>query len=216
MSDNTRNVRSDSSTDVSESDDYRERLESRPLLLEREDGQDENDPKATQPDVEVLRALIEDANEEGTAFQSVAVAAVQILERALSYEREAAEAALSLGQQEKLQAMVDTIETTSALLRSTLNAKGAKVMHLCATGERPVPEDGQPWWFALTDALEVLEEGTSRMTSLTTAQPADSPARKLSQLIAQLLRGHHDALKGNHSRRRSLTPLPHRRGLPRR
>ena len=194
MSDNTRNVQSDGSSGASESTDYRERFKDRSLLLDREEAQDEEDPRATQPDIEGLRALIEKANEEGTAFQSVAVAAVQILERALSYEREAAEAALSLGQQEKLKAMVDTIEQTAALLRSTLNAQGAKVMHLCAAGERPVAEDGQPWWFALTDALEVLEEGTSRMTSLTTAQPADSPARKLSQLIAQLLRGHHDAL----------------------
>jgi hypothetical protein len=60
--------------------------------------------------------------------------------------------------------------------------------------EAPTPTDGQPWWFALTDALEVLEEGTSRMKSLTTAQPNGSAARELSQVIAQLLREHHDAL----------------------
>lgn len=149
----------------------------------------------TQPDVEALQALIDRVGQEGTAFQSVAVAAVQILERALSYEREAAGAALSLGQQEKLQSMVGTAEEAVAILRGALNAHGgSKVMHLCAQGEPPAPTDNQPWWFALTDALEVLEEGTGRMTSLTTAQPKGSSARELSQLIAHLLREHHDAL----------------------
>jgi hypothetical protein len=124
----------------------------------------------------------------------VAVAAVQILERALCYEREAAEAALSLGQQEKLASMVGTIEQAAAILRGALNTEGGNVVHLCGKGDRPAPTDGQPWWFALTDALEVLEEGTGRMTSLTTAQPDGSPARALSELIAQLLRGHHDEL----------------------
>ena len=194
MSDDTRNVRPDSSAqDDRQASSYRERLERTSLLLDAEE-EDARDPEAAQPDVEALRTLVENTQQAGSAFQSVAVAAVQILERALSYEREAAEAALSLGQQEKLASMVDTIEQAAAILRSTLDAQGGKVVHLCAQGDRPAPTDGQPWWFALTDALEVLEEGTGRMTSLTTAQPDGSPARELSELIAQLLRGHHDAL----------------------
>lgn len=173
---------------------YRERLDRKPLLSEIE-GDEDAPSEGTQPDVEALRALLDRVGQEGTAFQSVAVAAVQILERALCYEREAAGAALSLGQQEKLQSMVGTAEEAVAILRSALNAQGgSKVMHLCAQGEPPAPTDNQPWWFALTDALEVLEEGTGRMTSLTTAQPEGSSARELSQLIAQLLREHHDAL----------------------
>lgn len=194
MSDDTRNVRSnESSSEAEETASYRERLDRAPLLLDAEEDEAQ-DPEAVQPDVEALRALVENTERHGTAFQSVAVAAVQILERALCYEREAAEAALSLGQQEKLESMVETVERAAAVLRSTLNAQGANVMHLCGKGEQPAPSDNQPWWFALTDALEILEEGTGRMSSLTTAQPDGSPARELSQLIAQLLRGHHDEL----------------------
>ncbi len=194
MNDETRDVQSDaSSQDARQESSYRERLERAPLLLDAEEGEG-HDPEDEQPDVEALRSLVENTNQTGSAYQSVAVAAVQILERALSYEREAAEAALSLGQQEKLASMVETVEQAAAILRSNLDAQGGKVMHLCAQGDRPEPTDGQPWWFALTDALEVLEEGTGRMASLTSAQPADSPARELSQLIAQLLRGHHDEL----------------------
>lgn len=172
---------------------YRERLAQKPLLVEEAD--DAGASGARSPDIQALRAVVDRLGQEGTAFQSVVVVAVQILERALCYEREAANAALSLGQQKKLGGMVDTAERAAAILRSTLNAQGgAKVMDLCGEGEAPAPTDNQPWWFALTDALEVLEEGTGRMASLTTAQPDGSSARKLSQLIAQLLRGHHDEL----------------------
>jgi len=191
MNDETRSVHSGrSSENTGEVSSYRERFERTSLL-----GEEENrDPEAVQPDVGALQTLVQNASQKGTAFQSVAVAAVQILERALCYEREAAEAALSLGQQEKLASMVGTIEQAAAILRNALNTEDTNVVHLCAEGDRPAPTDGQPWWFALTDALEVLEEGTGRMTSLTTAQPDGSPARALSELIAQLLRGHHDEL----------------------
>lgn len=171
----------------------RQQLETKTPLAE---GGDENadDGAIPEPDVEALRGLVNEVEEHGTAFQSVAIAAVQILEQALCYEREAADAALSLGQQEKMDAMVTTAEEAVQVLREALSRQGDKVVHLCSGGESSVPSDGQPWWFALTDALEVLEEGTGRMSSLTTAQPSGSPARQLSQLITQLLRGHHDAL----------------------
>jgi hypothetical protein len=151
------------------------------------------------PDVEALRTLVEKVNCQGAPYQSVAVAAVQVLERALYYERRAAEAALSLGQQEKLKSMVKVADQAVSILRDTLNPQGHKVMTLCArqcpsTPEAEAQSSGEPWWFVLTNALEVLEEGTEQMTSLTTGQPPDSPARSLSELVARLLRGHHDAL----------------------
>lgn len=175
----------------------RTRLEEKSLLLTDAPEEDE----VPNPDIEALRALLEEVDCQGTTVQSVAVAAVQVLERALRYEREAASAALSLGQQEKLESMVATAEQAASVLRDTLSAKGHKVMHLCSKQSPPDPDSrrgaqssGQPWWFALTDALEVLEKGTDQMSSLTRGQPAGSPARRLSQLIAQLLRSHHDAL----------------------
>lgn len=174
----------------------RERLKDRSLLLVDEE---EETPKAPTPDVEALQALVAKVNCQCAPYQSVAVAAVQILERALQYERQAAEAALSLGQQEKMESMVDTAHQAALILRDTLNPQGHKVMNLCARQSSPTPDaealsSGEPWWFVLTNALEVLEEGTEQMTSLTTGQPTESPARELSQLIAQLLRSHHDAL----------------------
>jgi hypothetical protein len=183
------------SVEESETESAWERLKEKSFLLA---DADDCSSEVPEPDIEVLRALVESVDQQGATYQSAAVAAMQILERALFYEREAAEAALSLGQQEKLEAMVATAEQTLSVLRSTLSAQGHRVMHLCP--EQVPPEldqrrsSDEPWWFVLADALEVLEEGTDRMSTLTTGQPSDSPARELSQAVAQLLQSHHDAL----------------------
>ena len=198
MSDDARDLRSEqSSVDELEREADPERLEERSLLLVDEENEASEVPT---PDVDALRALVEKVNCQGAPYQSIAVAAVQILERALRSERQAAEAALSLGQQEKMESMVETAHQAVSILRDTLNSQGHKVMTLCAQESLPNPEwgsqpsSGQPWWFVLTDALEVLEEGTEQMTTLTMGQASDSPTRELSELIAKLLRSHHDVL----------------------
>jgi len=165
-------------------------------LLSADD--EEASSEVPNPDVEALRTLVDEADCQCAPYQSVVVAAVQILEKALRYERQAASAALSLGQQEKMKAMVETAERAVSVLRDTLTAQGHKVMHLCtetsSAGPAASDDEGQPWWFTLSNALEVLEQGTDQMTSLTTGQSPGSAARELSQLTAQLLRSHHDAL----------------------
>jgi hypothetical protein len=186
----------EASLEQTEKDRSQKRLEEKSFLLIDADDESSEVPN---PDIETLRALVEDVDRKGATYQSVAVAAVQILERALCYEQEAAEAALSLGQQEKLESMVETAEQAVSLLRDTLSVQGHKVMHLCAEQSPPEPDQnrpssGEPWWFVLADALEVLEEGTDRMSTLSTGQPSGSPACKLSKIVAQLLRSHHDAL----------------------
>ncbi|MFB6231401.1 MAG: hypothetical protein ABEL04_09605 [Salinibacter sp.] len=197
MSEHTSSGRSkQSSAGEPENGSHQELIGERSLLLE---GEEEKAPEFLEPNVEAIQTLIDKADCQGATYQSVAVAAVQILERALRYEREAADAALSLGQQEKLESMVETAEQATSVLRSTLSAQGHKVMHLRmeevqSPSSSSASSRQHPWWFVLTDALEVLEEGTDRMTSLTTGQPVNSPARELSQHVAQLLRGHHDTL----------------------
>ncbi len=160
----------------------------------------EEGPEPARPDLDSLQRLVEKSNCESTPYQSVAVAAVQILEQALRHERQVAEAALSLGQQEKLTSMVQMADRAVSVLRDTLSAQGHKVMHLCARqsgaadASASATSSEPSWRPVLTSALEVLEEGTNRMVSLTTGQPSGSPARKLSRHIAQLLRSHHDVL----------------------
>lgn len=197
MSDQARDHQTtQTSVEASDTESDRKRLKEKSFLLA--DATDDSS-EVPDPDIEALRGLVEEVDRQGATYQSVAVAAVQILERALCYEREAAEAALSLGQQEKLEAMVATADQAVSVLRDTLSAQGHKVMHLCTEQSPPEPgrsrpSSNEPWWFVLSDALEVLEEGTDRMSTLTTGQPSGSPARELSQTVAQLLQSHHDAL----------------------
>jgi len=168
---------------------YRERLKSKPLLVDSD--ADEAPSPATR--IEALQGLLRAQDAYSAAFQSVAVAAVQILERALCFERKAADAALSLGQREKLNSMIDTAQEAVTSLRSALSTGKSSVMHLCNETEDEGAGD-KPWWFALNDALGVLEEGTHRMASLISAQPDGSSSRELSEHVTQLLQSHHDAL----------------------
>ncbi len=173
---------------------YKARLERKPTVHPDMDATTVELPDTADGHVQTLRVLIGRAQNEGAAFQSVAVAALQILERVLRYEREAARAALSLGQCEKMKSMVSTAEDTYRTLRGTLSSQGAKVKDLCAQQESNAPSQDQSWWFVLSDALEVLEKGADQMKSLATAQPESSPAHALSRHLALLLGQHHDEL----------------------
>ncbi len=154
-------------------------------------------PDAAQGDgaaaeVETLRAVAALPPDGGAGFQSVAVAAVQILERARRCEHAAAQAALSLGQHEKLGAMAETAREAVGILRGTLSTQGARVMDLCA--ETPTPDDDPDWERVLARTRLILARGAKQMASLTAAQPRESPARALSRATAHLLHAHHDAL----------------------
>ena len=56
------------------------------------------------------------------------------------------------------------------------------------------PAEQPTWWFSLTEAIEALEEGSNRMRALANGQPAEAPARVLSESTAKLLREHHERL----------------------
>ena len=139
-----------------------------------------------------LRRILAMSN-SGAAFQSVVIATVRIVERALCKERCVAQAALSLGQQEKLSGMVDAIEEAALLLRDQLSTQGNSLTNLC--GEQPARSgEAEPWPDALFSAVHVLDEGVSQLVSLSNAQPKSSSSRALSDCTAQLLRLHHNTL----------------------
>lgn len=175
---------------------YKEKLERKPIHAASDDIEVSEVAEAPRhdADLQALRALVERTQNGGAVFQSVVVAALQILDRALFYEQKAAEAALSLGQREKLQAMIATTGEALTVLKGTLSTQGAKVMDLCAEQRREEPRQDASWWFALTDAIEILAEGAERMNSLTSAQPDGSPAHELSEFVARLLHGHYHEL----------------------
>lgn len=142
-----------------------------------------------------VRALSGQDEAGRVLFQSVTVTALQLLRGILLRDQQALEASISLGQREKLQAMMDTLEATTEALRQSLSEQGTQMLYLCAEPQNAtngVHEDS--WWFALTEAIEALEDGMQQMSSLSGGQPEDSPAHRLSDLIADLLHHQHQAL----------------------
>lgn len=148
---------------------------------------------AQLPYPERVRALAKHAQADSIVFQSAAVGALQLLDRVLWHEQQVAEAAISLAQREKLQEMIRALEDTVEALRETLSAQGSQMLNLCEPGEEENAGE-RSWWFALTEAIHVLEEGTEWIASVVSGQPKGGAARTLSSIIARLLHRHHNAL----------------------
>lgn len=127
------------------------------------------------------------------ACQSVAVAVLHTLDRVLQTERQAASAAISLAQGEKLEQMIAMSEETLDAIADALNAQGTHMMNLSV--ESPLDgDDENSWWFALTEAIESIENGTQRVLSLASGQPKGGAVRQLSTIVVQLLRNKHRQL----------------------
>ncbi|MEX2400757.1 MAG: hypothetical protein WD423_08290 [Rhodothermales bacterium] len=144
------------------------------------------------PHAEEVRALIGNL-ENGVAFQSVAVAALQTLHSVWSAEKRAVVEAISLAQGEKLCSMIHSAEETAAAISDALDAQGEHILNMAP--DASVREEGDnSWWFALTETIQSIEDGTDRLLSLASGQPKGSPARRLSSVVVRLLRKQHHEL----------------------
>lgn len=143
--------------------------------------------------IEAVRAVGGEAVLQGTAFQSMVVAALQALDQACYHERRVATAAISLAQRQKLAHMLAELEATADELRQMLSQQGATmVSRMTAASTEETRESS--WWFTLCEALHVLDEGTSGLRSTTAGQPRNSTTRAFSTLIAGLLERHYNTL----------------------
>ena len=142
--------------------------------------------------IERVRGLAFAAGRDTTIFQAVVVTSLQTLHRVLDRERQAAAAAISLAQGDKMRDMVRATEAMIAALTATLSKQGSKMLHLCS-GTRSTRGEAS-WWFALTETIEALEEGKERMAAIVYGQPKGAPARTLSSLVVRLLHHQHNAL----------------------
>ena len=129
----------------------------------------------------------------GVAFQSLAVAALQTLRTVQSRERKAAEAAISLAQGEKLEDMIQILESTANALAEVLDAQGSHMLNLTPE-EEAADEEENSWWFALTESIQSIEDGTNRILSLSAGQPKGGAGRRLSAVMVRLLRRQHQQL----------------------
>jgi len=143
-----------------------------------------------------VQALTRHAEAGSVAFQSVAVTALRLFQQVERAERQAATAAFSLGQQEKLTAMADRIQATAEALRTAVSTKGAQMIDLtpCADAQ-DLPADEASWWFALTEAIQAIEQALECLQALIGGQPRGGPTRTLGTAVARLLHAqHHDLL----------------------
>lgn len=169
--------------------DYKAKLWNTPVS---EAGIARVDEQRTCPYADAVRRVIGHL-ENGVAFQSLAVASLQTLQRVLACEKQAAEAAISLAQGEKLTGMIETSEGAVEAIAEALDAQGTHMLNLSAdTGDGSDVDNS--WWFALTETIEAIEDGTTRILSLASGQPKGGPGRQLSSVVVRLLRRQHQQL----------------------
>ena len=161
--------------------DYKRRLEQPPVVAAAEE--------APAP-ARKLRALARHPEAETLAFQCVAASALGSLQRVSHHERRAAEAALSLAQREKLQRMTATSTAVTEALRGLLTPQGRAMLRTPPAEEAPEAL----WWFALSEALQALDESLAWLRSIVGGQPRGSGAYAVGACATQLLHEHHAAL----------------------
>ncbi len=130
-----------------------------------------------------------------TAFQSVLVTAIQILQNVRHRETMSWRASISLAQGENLSAMVDETNAMLELLKQALNQQGQRVLSIVSV---PPITDKSPisWWFSIAESIETLNSGIDWIGSIVSGQPKDSPARRLSGAVTQLLQLHYNIFLG--------------------
>lgn len=176
--------------------DYKEKLQRKAASFPHEERRSETPERLKEGETiaDRIHDLSTDAHAGEVVFQSVAVTALQILDRVLRRDQKALKAALSLGQREKLKEMMASLEVTARALQETLSEQGAQMLDLSRKQRKPKATEDGSWWFTLTEAVEALEDGSQQMDSLAAGQPEDSAARRLSELVAYLLHQHHGEL----------------------
>lgn len=140
-----------------------------------------------------LNALAQRVNTQSISFQSVLVAAVQIMDKVYSCEQRISDAAISLAQKRKMAEMVTRTKLLRFSLFDLLNDQGSRILELQANSPDGI-EKNVSWWYHITEGIETLEVGIDWIGSLISGQSQDSPVRELSNLIAELLREHYEEL----------------------
>ncbi len=142
---------------------------------------------------ENLTHLFANENVSSIAFQSVLVAAIQIVERVREEEVAVARAAISLAHKEQLSHMLASTDSMMQVLRSALNDQGSRILDL-QPRELGLDDRHNSWWFCLAKAIETLNAGMDWINSIVSGQQRDSPSRKLANIVSGFLEQHHSHL----------------------
>ncbi|MBX2822822.1 MAG: hypothetical protein KTR29_24200 [Rhodothermaceae bacterium] len=146
-------------------------------------------------DLNEIQQMLQSPGTGGTAFQSFVITSLQMLATIHEKEVHANEAALSLGQQTKVQRMMGNVEELQRLLKSVLNKQGKQLldMQIALTSKEPEPSSGS-WWACLDELIETIGLGIECIGSIIRSQPKESLARMLGAGVIDVLSVQHKEL----------------------
>ena len=144
-------------------------------------------------DLNQITTLLNAAHTDSTAFQSIVVTSLQILDAIHQSECIANQAALSLGQHDKVQQKISELEELQFALKKALSKQGQQILSL----QQPIPPDQNAamssWWHCVDCVVETLSMGIDCIGSIIKSQPKESAARSLGALIIDILSEQHRA-----------------------
>ena len=146
-------------------------------------------------DLEEIQLVLQSPGTESTAFQSIVITSLQMLATIHEKEVHANEAALSLGQQTKVQRMIANLEELQRMLKGVLNKQGRQLLDLQASLISQEPDSfGGSWWSCLSELIESIRLGMDCIGSIINSQPKESLARMLGNGVINVLSNQHQAL----------------------
>ena len=142
-----------------------------------------------------IQEVLQSPGTESTAFQSIVITSLQTLAAVLEKEVHANAAAISLGQQTKVQQMIMNLEEVQGLLTGVLNKQGKQLLDLqiSLTSQEPDSFSGS-WWTCLDELIETIGLGIDCIGSIIQSQPKESLARLLGISIIDVLTEQHKDL----------------------
>ncbi|CAM3202230.1 hypothetical protein [Rhodothermus bifroesti] len=143
-------------------------------------------PTATHRYLDELDILLQSPETSTLAFQALLASLTRALEQVQLQLQQAHKAALSLAQRETLHEMNRVLQAVIQRMRQALTAPGQYLLQLNDTAASLAHEPS--WWFALAEALEVIETTLQRTLSLVQGQPHRSLSRQLGAVLLRLLR----------------------------
>jgi len=133
-----------------------------------------------------IRAIVASVRPNDAGFISVAGVVASVLRRAHTVERQALDATISLAQREMLKDMCAELREMVRAVESGLPGTSREIA--------PESADNEQWWYALSEATEVLDEQIEQLAAIVGRQEKGSPVRDLAALAVRVLRDHHNEL----------------------
>lgn len=136
-----------------------------------------------------LSTILQEENTTSIAFQSVLVAAIQIIERVREDEIAVSRASISLGQRQNLSHMLASVDSMLQTLKTALNDQGGRILDL-QPRDLTHEETHNSWWFCLAAAIETLTAGIDWIKLIVSGQDKSSACRKLAKAVNDFLDKH--------------------------